>query len=194
MRHLKAGKRLGVTTSHRKAMMRNLVTSLLEHGEIRTTVTKAKEMRKYLDKMVGLAKRGDLHARRQAFSFIKSRDVVGKLFGEFGTLYQNRPGGYTRIFRTGFRLGDNAEMALIQMVDLNKISTKESETVSNETIEEVKKELESSEEGVSSDVVDEKDESAQVEAKSEVDQAKSEEPKTKTKSKAKKVDTDQKED
>lgn len=143
MRHLKAGKRLGVTTSHRKAMMRNLVTSLLQHGEIKTTITKAKEMRKYLDKMIGLAKRGDLHARRQALSFVKSKDVVGRLFDEFGTLYKDRSGGYTRIYRTGFRLGDNAEMALIQMVDLEKKSSSTKEDTSEETIKEVKKELES---------------------------------------------------
>jgi len=142
MRHLKAGKRLGVTTSHRKAMMRNLVTSLLEHGEIKTTITKAKEMRKYLDKMIGLAKRGDLHARRQALSFVKSKDVVGRLFDEFGTLYKDRSGGYTRIYRTGFRLGDNAEMALIQMVDLERKSSSKKDSVSEETIKEVKSELE----------------------------------------------------
>jgi large subunit ribosomal protein L17 len=116
MRHLKAGKRLGVTTSHRKAMMRNLVTALLEHGEIRTTVTRAKEMRKYFDKMIGLGKRGDLHARRQAMAFVKSKTAVEKLFGEYGSVYGERNGGYTRIYRLGRRLGDNSQMVLIQMV------------------------------------------------------------------------------
>ncbi len=140
MRHLKAGKRLGVTTSHRKAMMRNLVTSLLEHGEIKTTVTKAKEMRKYFDKMIGLGKRNDLHAKRQAMSFIKSKEAYNKLFEEYGPLYADRNGGYTRIFRIGHRLGDNAQMALIQMVDLEdkaKAEVKESK----EKIEEIKEEL-----------------------------------------------------
>lgn len=120
MRHLKAGKRLGRTTAHRKALMRNLVTSLLKHGQIKTTVTKAKEMRKEFDKMITLAKRGDLHARRQALAFVQEKNVVAKLFEEFGPLYQDRNGGYTRIYKTGNRLGDNAEMALIQMVDLNE--------------------------------------------------------------------------
>ena len=120
MRHLKAGKRLGRTTAHRKALMRNLVTSLLKHGQIKTTVTKAKEMRKDFDKMITLAKRGDLHARRQALSFVQEKNVVAKLFEEFGPLYKDRNGGYTRIYKTGNRLGDNAEMALIQMVGLNE--------------------------------------------------------------------------
>lgn len=140
MRHLKAGKRLGVTTSHRKAMMRNLVTSLLEHGEIKTTITRAKEMRKYFDKMIGLGKKNDLHAKRQAFAFIKSREVVKKLFEEYGPLYAERNGGYTRIFRLGRRLGDNAQMALIQMVDLK--GEAKVEKVQKEKIEELKEELE----------------------------------------------------
>ncbi|MBU3917179.1 50S ribosomal protein L17, partial [bacterium] len=80
MRHLNAGKRLGLTTSHRKALMRNLVTSLLEHGEIKTTVTRAKEMRKYFDKMIGLGKKNNLHARRQALAFINSKEAIQKLF------------------------------------------------------------------------------------------------------------------
>ncbi len=145
MRHLKSGKRLGVTTSHRKAMMRNLVTSLLEHGEIKTTLTRAKEMRKYFDKMIGLGKRNNLHARRQALAFVKSKDLVHKLFEEYGPLYQDRNGGYTRIYRTGHRLGDNAQMALIKMVGLDgKEKTKEK--FSAETITEVKAELQIEEE------------------------------------------------
>ncbi|MCP4750257.1 MAG: 50S ribosomal protein L17 [Proteobacteria bacterium] len=149
MRHLKAGKRLGVTTSHRKALMRNLVTSLLEHGEIKTTVTRAKEMRKYFDKMIGLGKRSDLHARRQALAFVKSKGVVKKLFDEYGPLYQDRNGGYTRIYRIGNRLGDNAQMALIQMVGLD--DTEEAvEKPSSETITEVKEELQTEEKGKAS--------------------------------------------
>lgn len=144
MRHLKGGKRLGVTTSHRKAMMRNLVTALLEHGEIRTTITKAKEMRKYFDKMIGLGKRDSLHTRRQALSFIKSKDVVKKLFEEYGPLYENRNGGYTRIYRLGRRLGDNSQMALIQMVGLEE-SAEPVKEVSTDTIDEVKEELQSEE-------------------------------------------------
>ncbi len=144
MRHLKAGKRLGVTTSHRKALMRNLVTALLEHGEIKTTITRAKEMRKHFDKMIGLGKRNDLHAKRQALTFIKSKEAFRKLFEEYGPLYVDRNGGYTRIFRIGRRLGDNAQMALIQMVDLNEEvagDTKESK----ESIAEIKEELQAEE-------------------------------------------------
>lgn len=122
-------------------MMRNLVTSLLEHGEIKTTITRAKEMRKYLDKMIGLGKQGTLHARRQALGFINSKDVVAKLFEEYGPLYAERNGGYSRIFRLGNRLGDNAQLALIQLVDLDQSEKAEKEEKS-ETIEEVKSELE----------------------------------------------------
>lgn len=160
MRHLKAGKRLGVTTSHRKALMRNLVTSLLEHGEIKTTVTKAKEMRKYFDKMIGLGKKNNLHARRQALGFVKSKAAIEKLFEEYGPLYEDRNGGYTRIYRIGNRLGDNAEMALIQMVGLSdKESKKEKVKAEKATIEEVKEELkaevEDSGEGVVAEVIEE---------------------------------------
>ena len=118
MRHLKSGRRLGVNTAHRKAMMRNLVTSLLEHEQIYCTLARAKEMRKPLDKMITLGKAGDLHARRQALKFIKSKAAMANLFGEFATRYQNRNGGYSRIIRLGKRrLGDGAEMVIIQLID-----------------------------------------------------------------------------
>lgn len=139
MRHLKAGKRLGLTTSHRKALMRNLVTALLEHGEIKTTITRAKEMRKYFDKMITFGKKGTLHSKRQALGFVKSKDVVAKLFDEYAPLYAERSGGYTRIFRLGNRLGDNAQMALIQMVGLN--DTEGVEKSEKESIVEIKEEL-----------------------------------------------------
>lgn len=144
MRHLKAGKRLGVTTSHRKAMMRNLVTSLLEHGEIKTTVTRAKEMRKYFDRMIGLGKKNNLHARRQVMSFVKTKEAYNKLFEEYGPLYADRNGGYTRIFKIGNRLGDNAQMALIQMVDLGE-SVKADKKPAKEKIEAIKEELQEGE-------------------------------------------------
>ncbi|MBU2646890.1 50S ribosomal protein L17 [bacterium] len=144
MRHLKAGKRLGVTTSHRKAMMRNLVTALLEHGEIKTTITRAKEMRKYFDKMIGLGKKRDLHARRQVLSFVHSKEAVKRLFDEYALLYEDRNGGYTRIYRLGRRLGDNAQMALIQMVDL-KETKKPSKKAAPEAITEIKSELQGEE-------------------------------------------------
>lgn len=118
MRHLKAGRRLGVTTSHRRAMMRNLVTSLVEHEQITCTLARAKELRKPLDKMITLGKRGNLHARRQALKFVKSKKAMAALFGELAERYKDRNGGYSRIIRLGTRrLGDGAEMAVIQLID-----------------------------------------------------------------------------
>ena len=117
MRHLKAGRRLGVTTSHRRAMMRNMVTSILEKGEIRCTLARAKEVRKPLEKMITLAKRGDLHARRQALTFVKSKEAMSQLFDELSERYSDRQGGYCRIIKLGqTRLGDNSEMAIVQLI------------------------------------------------------------------------------
>jgi large subunit ribosomal protein L17 len=97
-------------------MMRNLVTSLLEHERISTTVPKAKEARRVAEKMITLGKRGDLHARRQALSYIRSKDIVAKLFDRLSEQYADRQGGYTRIIRTGVRAGDAAPMAIIELV------------------------------------------------------------------------------
>jgi len=116
MKHKVVGRKLGRNASHRKAMLRNLVTSLLEHERIVTTVPKAKEARRIADKMITLGKRGDLHARRQAMSYIRSKGVVAKLFDELGEQYADRQGGYTRIIRTGVRNGDAASMAIIELV------------------------------------------------------------------------------
>ncbi|HKJ14872.1 MAG: 50S ribosomal protein L17 [Desulfobulbaceae bacterium] len=127
MRHRKAGRRLGRNSSHQQAMMRNMVTSLLEHERIVTTTPKAKELRKLADKMITLAKRGDLHARRQALAVIRSKKVVDKLFSKLKEEYMDRNGGYTRIIRTGNRSGDAASMAIIELVNY----TEESETVIN---------------------------------------------------------------
>ena len=140
MRHLKAGRRLGVTTSHRKAMMRNLVTSVIEHGKIKTTVARAKEMRKYLDKMIGLGKDGSLHARRQAISFLKTKESIAKLFDELGPMYKDRNGGYSRIYKIGNRLGDNAQMAIIELVEQGDEKT-EAKTEAAEPIAEITEEL-----------------------------------------------------
>lgn len=120
MRHRKAGKRLGRTSSHKKAMVRNMVTSLLDHERIVTTTPKAKEVRKVADKMITLGKRGDLHARRQALSFIQDKRVVAKLFDELGQEYMDRNGGYTRIVQTGNRLGDAAPMAILELVNYSE--------------------------------------------------------------------------
>lgn len=117
MRHRKAGKRLGRTTSHRAAMLRNMVTSLLEHERIVTTTPKAKEVRRLADRMITLGKRGDLHARRQAMAVIRSKNIVAKLFEDLKNDYQDREGGYTRIIKTGSRVGDAASMAIIELVN-----------------------------------------------------------------------------
>jgi large subunit ribosomal protein L17 len=116
MRHLKAGRRLSRTTEHRLAMMRNLVTSLLEHERVETTRAKAKEVRQWAEQIITLAKRGDLHARRQSQSLVRSKKVVAKLFGELRERYLERPGGYTRIIPFGLRLGDGASMSIIELV------------------------------------------------------------------------------
>jgi large subunit ribosomal protein L17 len=116
MRHNNAGRKLGRTSSHREAMFRNMVTSLFEHERIITTKEKAKELRPIAEKMITLAKRGDLHARRQALSYIRSKGVVDKLFGTIQEQFSDRAGGYTRIILTGVRHGDAAQMAIIELV------------------------------------------------------------------------------
>lgn len=121
MRHRNSGRRLGRTTPHRKAMVRNMVTSLLEHERIVTTTPKAKEVRKVADKMITLAKRGDLHARRQALAFIRDAQVVAKLFDKLSAEYQDRQGGYTRIIQTGNRNGDAAPMAILELVNYQHV-------------------------------------------------------------------------
>ena len=109
-------RKLGRPTDQRRAMLRNLTTSLLEHGRIETTVTRAKEVKRMADKMVTLGKRGDLHARRQALAYITKDNVVKSLFDEIAPKYAERQGGYTRIYRVGPRRGDGAEMAVIELV------------------------------------------------------------------------------
>lgn len=116
MRHAVSGRKLNRTTSHRLAMFRNMVTSLLRHERIFTTVPKAKELRRFTEWMISLGKRGDLHARRQALAFIREKAVVYKLFDELAPKLQNRPGGYTRAVKAGFRRGDAAPMCLIELV------------------------------------------------------------------------------
>ena len=116
MRHGKQGRKLNRTTSHRKAMLRNMVTSLVEVEAVRTTDAKAKEVRRTAERMITLAKRGDLHARRQALRVIRSRAVVAKLFDEIAPRYVARNGGYTRIVKIGERRGDGASISLVQLV------------------------------------------------------------------------------
>jgi large subunit ribosomal protein L17 len=116
MRHGKSGKKLGRTSSHRIAMLRNMVTSFLKHEKVKTTDVKAKELKKVAEKMVTLGKRGDLHARRQAAAFVRDKEIVAKLFDELSARYREWNGGYTRIVKMGFRVGDNAPMSTIELI------------------------------------------------------------------------------
>lgn len=117
MRHRVAGRKLGRNSAQRKAMLRGLATELLRHGKIQTTEAKAKSLRPVIEKLITLAKRGDLHARRQAAARLYDPPILQKLFDEIAELYQDRPGGYTRIYKLGPRKGDGAPMALIELVD-----------------------------------------------------------------------------
>lgn len=116
MRHRRRGRRLSRTSQHRRAMLRNMATSLFQHDGIETTVAKAKELRPFAERLITLARRGDLHARRQVERHIRDRAVSGKLFGELGPRFASRPGGYTRIVKLGHRVGDGAEMARIELL------------------------------------------------------------------------------
>lgn len=117
MRHLKAGRKLGRTSSHRESLLKNLVTEVLRHEAIRTTLPKAKETRRLVEKMITLGKKGSLHARRNAAKVVRDETVLKNLFTELATRYKARPGGYTRIIKAGFRPGDAAPMAIIELVD-----------------------------------------------------------------------------
>lgn len=117
MRHRKSGRQLNRNSSHRKAMFSNMSASLFEHELIRTTLPKAKELRRVAERLITLAKTDSVANRRMAFSRLRDRDVVTKLFNELGPRYQTRPGGYLRILKCGFRAGDNAPMALVELVD-----------------------------------------------------------------------------
>ena len=117
MRHRNSNRKLNRTSSHRQAMLRNMATSLLRHEVIKTTLPKAKELRRIAEPLITLGKDATLANRRLAFSRLRDRDIVGKLFNELGPRYSTRPGGYLRILKCGFRNGDNAPMALVELVD-----------------------------------------------------------------------------
>jgi large subunit ribosomal protein L17 len=117
MRHLKSGRKLNRNSSHRKAMFRNMATSLFQNEIIKTTVPKAKELRRVAEPLLTLAKEDSVAHRRQAFDRLRDRDVVTKLFNELGPRYVDRPGGYLRILKCGYRSGDNAPMAYVELVD-----------------------------------------------------------------------------
>lgn len=116
MRHRKKGRNLSRSPSHRKATLRNMATSLFRHERITTTTARAKELRPYAERLITLARRGDLHARRLVARRIADREILGKLFDDIGPRYSERPGGYTRILKLGNRQGDAADMALIELV------------------------------------------------------------------------------
>lgn len=117
MRHRNSGRQLSRNSSHRKAMFKNMTCSLLRHEIIKTTLPKAKELRRHAEPFITMAKTDSVHKRRVAFSRLRDRDVVTKLFNELGPRYQERPGGYLRILKSGFRAGDNAPMAYVELVD-----------------------------------------------------------------------------
>ena len=127
MRHHRAGRKLGRDSAHRKALYANLAGALIEHGRIKTTVTKAKAVKPIAEQMITLGRRGDLHARRQATAFLRSRDIVHKLFAEVGPRFKDRPGGYSRIIRIGPRPGDAAEMVYLELVDEEYVATQREE-------------------------------------------------------------------
>ena len=121
MRHRKAGYKLGRNTSHRRAMLRNLVTSIILEDRVETTITKAKAARPHVEKMITLGKRGDLAARRQALAYLMTREAVSRLFETVAPRYGDREGGYLRIVRSGFQKGDGAEKAFVEMLGVEKI-------------------------------------------------------------------------
>ena len=122
MRHRNKGRQLSRTASHREALLRNMAISLFRHGRISTTTAKAKELRPYAERLITLAKRGDLHAKRLAARKIHDRDVLVQLFDSIGPRFAERPGGYTRVLKLGHRQGDGAEMALIELVDRGEVA------------------------------------------------------------------------
>ena len=127
MRHKYSGRKLNRTSSHRTAMFKNMMASLIEHEEIKTTLPKAKELRKFLERLITISKVDTVAKRRVDFSRIRSKDAVTKLFSDLGPRFKNRPGGYLRILKCGFRPGDKAPMAIIQLVDKKEQVTEESQ-------------------------------------------------------------------
>ena len=121
MRHRKSGRKLNMTSAHRKAMFKNMSVSLLLHEEIRTTLPKAKELRRHVEPLITMAKTPTVANRRLAFSRLRDRDMVSKLFDDLGVHFKDRPGGYLRILKCGYRPGDKAPMAIVQMVSRDKV-------------------------------------------------------------------------
>ena len=134
MRHRKAGRRLNRTSAHRRAMFRNMAVSLLRHEGIHTTLPKAKELRRVIEPLITLAGEDTLAHRRRAFDKLRDRQIVGKLFMKLGPKYKARPGGYLRILKNGYRPGDNAPMAYVELVDRKADSETGAETPASETV------------------------------------------------------------
>jgi large subunit ribosomal protein L17 len=128
MRHRKSGRKLNMTSAHRKAMFKNMSVSLLLHEEIRTTLPKAKELRRHVEPLITLAKTPTVANRRLAFSRLRDRDMVSKLFDDLGVHFKDRPGGYLRILKCGYRPGDKAPMAIVQMVSREKVDAEGEES------------------------------------------------------------------
>ena len=133
MRHGKKNNHLGRTASHRKAMLSNMASSLIEHKRINTTLAKAKALRTYIEPILTKSKTDSTHSRRVVFSYLQNKEVVTELFREVAPKIASRPGGYTRIIRTGYRLGDNAEMGMIEVVDFNELMLAEEKPVKKTT-------------------------------------------------------------
>jgi large subunit ribosomal protein L17 len=152
VRHARSGKKLGRDMAHRKALYANLAGAVIEHGRIKTTVTKAKAVKPIAEQLITLGRRGDMHARRQAVAFLRSKEIVHKLFAEVGPAFAERPGGYLRITRIGPRPGDSAEMAYLELVDTPLVfKTRAEPVVDDEVAEEEPEEPEDDEEELPED-------------------------------------------
>ena len=161
MRHGKKFNHLGRTSSHRKAMLANMASSLIVNKRINTTLAKAKELRKYVEPLITKAKDDSTHSRRTVFSYLQNKDSVKELFGEVVDKVGNRPGGYTRIIKTGFRLGDNAEMCMMELVDFNELLISEKVEATSKT-RRSRRSKKSSSESTASPVKDTIDAAAEV--------------------------------
>jgi large subunit ribosomal protein L17 len=139
MRHRVAGRKLSRHSQHRELMFRNMVVSLLEHERVRTTSPKAKELRSWADKIITMGKKGTLHARREAFALLRNESIVKKLFDEIAPRMKDRQGGYTRIYKVGFRLGDAAPLSLIELVGIAPAEEKKKQTTMGKAKEALKK-------------------------------------------------------
>jgi large subunit ribosomal protein L17 len=138
MRHLKSKRKLNKTSSHRKAMLANMAVALIKHEQIQTTLPKAKELSPFVDKLITLGKKGDLASRKKAFSILPEKQWTSKIFDELSERYKERDGGYTRVLKAGFRYGDSAPMAVIELVDRNPEALgQDSGPILSEEIEEV---------------------------------------------------------